>query len=137
MRDVAHAGGVANNDIFDLLFGNHGGVGAHQELLVLRAETADRYIEGRILQRLGDIRNRQAETGQPHGINYHAQHAPAFADQGYIGNALDRDQFWNDIFFNNQREFFVAQFIAQYRNVHNGVGVVIGFDHRQAFDFFR
>ena len=50
------------------------GISAHQKQLIVGFEATDGHVEVGGAQRAGDIVNRQAETGEPHGFDHDAQH---------------------------------------------------------------
>ena len=125
---VADCHGVADGQAADLIGGDHRGVGTHDELLVLGAEAAGGQVEGSVSEHGGDIAHGQAERGQAQGIDHHAQHALAVAEQVDRGNTVDGDQGGDDVLLDDPGERLFAQGLARRGEAHDGAGIGVGLD---------
>ena len=128
LRHVADLHGVAYGQTAYLLGGDHRGVGAHDELLVLGAEAAGGQVERRVAEHRGDVADRQAEGGQAQGIDHHPQHALPIAEQVDGGDTVDGHQGGNDVLLDDPGERLLAQGVARRGEAHDGACVGIGLD---------
>src|SRR5690606_12067404 len=126
--DIAYANGISNNDVLDLLRGDHGGVGADDQLLVLGAEAACRHVESRHPQNRRDITDRQPIAREPQRIDDHSQHALAPAVNLDVGHPVDRDQFRDEVLFGDTGNLISHQVVAQDTDVHYRPRIVVGLD---------
>ena len=80
---------------------------------------------------------RQAEARQPQRVQRNAQDTLAIARKLHVGHTVDGYQHRNDVFFDQPGKFLLRQRVAEYREVHDGLRVIVGFHDNDLLDAFR